>query len=191
MAIGEVTVKIEVDASKFKRQLEKLNRLPVVALEAGGDYLWAYLIEYHSRMDWQGEDWFPGEYSGQFAQKVVEGWQKPTRFGRTIRIRNTFGLLKWKTTGGSIRPKRAPYLTIPLVPEARGKLVGQFASESGERLFKAGNALCRKIGKKIEAVYALSKGVQQFPVARAMPSQHDMEVEVNKGVRMALREMKG
>lgn len=162
--------------------------LPEQALDKAGEFLYDYLVEFHSRTDWREGAWFPGVKEGEFAKKVVEGWQPPTHSGNRVEIRNNFGLLRWKTTGGVITPKRASHLTIPLIPEARGRSVKEFHEASGgQRLFRPGRtgmALCRKIGEKIEAVYALSLGVKQRPYPDAMPGKF----ETAQAVRASLRE---
>ena len=116
-----------------------------------------------------------GPRSNQFWQEVVRGWQDPVVSGKRVVITNTFGLLHWKTTGGTITPKRARMLTIPLVPEAKGLTVAEFVAEEGTPLFRAGNALCRRIGKKLEAIYALSASVTQAPWPGAMPPDAELK----------------
>lgn len=182
-------VEIKVDSSRFEKRLRGLGDLPRSALEVGGEALYEFLKEYHSRVDWKEGNWFPGVYSGQFARKVVEGWQRPVVSGNTVMVSNTFGLLKWKDTGGTIVPRRAPYLTIPLISSARGIPAGQWGSGS-QPLFKAGNALLTRMGKKVEAVYALSKGVIQRPNLEAMPSPSVMRKVVYDAIRGIIREIK-
>jgi len=176
-------VSVKFNPERWKRVSENLRQIPDEALEEGGDALYDYLVEYHSKTDWKEGNWFSGYRSGEFRKEVIEGWQNPTRSGNTITIRNTFGLLKWKTTGGVIAPVRAKYLTIPLIPEARHRL----QSELGYPLFKAGMALCRRIGKRIEAVYALSLGVSQNPYPDAMPKHETLQRVARVAIQTAIR----
>jgi len=173
--------KVNLNLSRAKSTMEALKKFPEEILDGGSQAIYDYLVEYHSRIDWREGNWFAGPGSGEFQKSVVEGWQPPVRSGNTITIKNTFGLLSWKTTGGIITPRRATHLTIPLISEARHRSVAEFRASTGDRLFRAGDALCRKIGKKIEAVYALSLGVKQNPYPNALPSKHDLW-EVIRGV---------
>jgi len=168
-----ITLRVNVDQA----WLESLEKMPEAIMEAGAQSLYNYLKEYHGKMDWRGEHWIPGPDSGQFARKVVEGWQKPEISGLTVSIRNTFGLLGWKMSGGTITPRTASRLTIPLVSEAKGIPARAF----GGQLFRAGNALCRKIGQNLEAIYALKKSVTQKPWPGALPSDAQLSEAFVKG----------
>jgi hypothetical protein len=137
-------------------------------LEGAGQAAVDYLRRYHSQMDWKGDRWLSPSLG--FADKVVQGWQDPTVSGNRVTITNTFGLLAWKVTGGEITPKSAEFLTIPLISEAKGKSVAEYRSGASEPLFRAGMALCQKVGGQLQAVYALSKGVTQTPVRNALPT---------------------
>jgi hypothetical protein len=104
-------------------------------------------------------------------------------------IRNTFGLLDWKIKGGTIGLRRAEWLTIPVIPAAKGLSVAEYRAASNEVLFKAGRALCHRIGKKIEAVYALTKAVTQFPTKNAMPTNEALkEVFIGAVLELVKRE---
>jgi hypothetical protein len=163
-----ITVAVNIDTKSFKETLERLGVLERHVLELGSNAVWAYLIDYHSKMDWKGPRWMPGPNSGEFAKRVVTSWQRPVITAHGAKVINTFGLLNWKVTGGVITAKRAKFLTIPLIPAA--KAAGS-AANFGQPLFLRGNALCRKIGLKVEAVYAAKKQVTQKPWPKAMPSQ--------------------
>jgi hypothetical protein len=181
----EVTVRVDIE--KFKKYQDAMAQMPDTVRENAAQALWEFLVDFHENTDWKEDHWFPGGRSGEFAKKVVEGWQPPRRSGGVIQIQNTFGLLTWKTTGGVITPQRATHLTIPLIPAARGKLVAEYSS-GGNKLFRAGDALCRKIGKKIEAVYALSLGVRQNPYPKAMPTQGQMNQVVREAAKATAAE---
>lgn len=160
-------MQILIDIKPALASLEQIAAMKSKAIQAGADSVYNYLRDYHSKMDWRGSHWMPGPNSGEFAKSVVEGWQPPVITGNTVTITNTFGLLSWKITGGTISPRSARYLTIPLIPTAKN--VG--ARNFEDSLFVAGRALCRKIGQKLEAIYALSSGVTQAPWPGALPPE--------------------
>lgn len=184
----QIVVKVVLDP-RFQAQLQRLGGLPQDALPVGGEAVYQYLRDYHSRMNWKGPRWMPGPASGQFAQNVVNGWQKPTISGSAVVIRNTFGLLDWKIKGGTIGLRRAQWLTIPVIPAAKGLSAAEYREATGDVLFKAGRALCHRIGKRIEAVYALTKAVTQFPTKNAMPSNDQVkEVFIGAVLELVRRE---
>lgn len=162
-------MQISVDTGSALRSLDGIANDKPRLLEAAGESAYGFLRDYHAKMDWRGPRWMPGANSGEFARQVVAGWQPPLISGDTVTITNTFGLLSWKVTGGSITPKSAQFLTIPLIPTAKGVAARDFGP-----LFVAGRALCRKVGKQLEAVYALSKGVTQQPWPGALPPEEDV-----------------
>src|ERR1700746_3730255 len=168
---GKMQILIKVNVSpELQQKLQRLGGLPQEALPVGAEAVYEYLKDYHSQMDWKGPRWMAGPESGQFAQNVVAGWQNPTISGSSAVIRNTFGLLDWKIKGGTIGLRRAEWLTIPVIPAHKGLSAAEYSAATNEVLFKAGRALCHRIGKKIEAVYALTKAVIHFPTKNAMPS---------------------
>src|SRR5215471_16915045 len=170
----EIVVKVEL-SPEFQRQLASLGGLRQEALSIGAEAVYSYLKDYHAQMDWKGPNWFPGPYSGQFASAVVQGWQKPAVSGSTAVIRNTFGLLGWKIRGGTITPKTARALAIPLIPAARGLLASEYPAARGQQLHREGSALFQIIGRKVEAVYALAKSVKQSPWPGAMPTDEEFK----------------
>ena len=64
-----------------------------------------------------------------------------------------------------LRPVNAPYLTIPLIPAARGKYVRDYIRDTGHRLFKiiGHHALFEKEGKGVRPVYAIKESVDIDP----------------------------
>jgi hypothetical protein len=152
-----------------------------IAEAAEGAY--AFLREYHSKVEWRGPRWIPRPSSGAFARNVVEGWLEPVITGNTATIRNTFGLLAWKTTGGTISAKRAKALTIPLTTAARSKPAGQFPG-----LFRLGQTLSKRLGNRIEAQYALKKSVSQKPWPGALPPETDVAEAAISAAAEAMQE---
>jgi hypothetical protein len=183
-------IKIDVKLSAvFRRKLAELSSLgDIVMMQAGRDVA-DYLRRYHVRFrqKWQGDRYMAGPRSNLFWQQVVAGWQDPVLSGKRVAITNTFGLLKWKTTGGTITPKRAKMLTIPLVPDAKGFSAAEFAADEGTPLFRVGNALMRRVGKKLEGIYALKASVTQAPWEGAMPEQAEIKEVFTESVRRQVR----
>lgn len=161
-----ITIRI-VPSQSLLAMLQRGQDLSSV-LDGAGHAAADYLRAYHGKMDWRGPRYMSPSLG--FAQKVVAGWQDPVVSGNRVTITNTFGLLSWKLTGGTITPVNAQWLTIPLVSEAKGKSVAEFRAGSSTPLFRAGNALCQKISGQLVAIYALSKGVTQAPTKGAMPT---------------------
>jgi hypothetical protein len=166
----QVKVTVTESATFVARMAQLRSMGNTVLLQAGRDVA-TYLRTYHTRFrqKWQGPRYMAGPRSNLFWQQVVAGWQDPVISGKKVVIKNTFGLLHWKTTGGDIFPIRARMLTIPLIPDAKGLTAAEFVAEEGTPLFRAGNALCRRIGKQLQAVYALKESVHQEPWPGAMP----------------------
>lgn len=177
--LANAMVTIDVDTSAAMQTLDEWPQIEQEFVRAGAKGAFDFLRDYHSKMTWRGGRWIPGANSGQFAENVVKGWQQPVVQGLNVTITNTFGLLSWKVTGGTITPKSAGALTIPLVPQAKG-----VPARSIPGLFIAGNALVRRpttitlafggggwrqVGKQLEAIYALSRGVTQAPWPNALP----------------------
>jgi hypothetical protein len=160
-------------------------------LQRAGQAVSDYLRRYHANFasGWKGNKWMSPSLG--FAGQVVKGWQNPTLSGSRVTITNTFGLLKHKVTGGTITPIRAQYLTIPLIGEAKGKSVAEFRAGSSEPLFRAGNAICRKLGGRLQAVYALSKGVSQAPWPGALPPDEAMALVFTTAVNQEIARQLG
>jgi hypothetical protein len=161
--------------------MRRLNQAPI--FEDGGQNVVEFLRDYHRAMDWRGASYLGGgASSGWFAKAVVDGWQEPRVAGNGVVIANSFGLLSWKVSGGTIVPKKAKMLTIPLVALAKGVAARQYPAP----LFRAGNALCIKLGNKVKAVYALKKSVTQKPWPGAMPPNDQLQAKFMEGANKAI-----
>jgi hypothetical protein len=187
-----MNVKVQIQESiSFKRKLHEIAALSSTVLAQAGRDTADWLRRYHTRFrkNWQGDRYMAGPHSNLFWQEVVAGWQDPVVSGKRVTITNTFGLLKWKTTGGTITPVRARMLTIPLVPDAKGVSAAEFAAEEGTPLFRVGNALMRRIGKQLEGVYALKESVTQAPWEGAMPPDDEIKQVFTDSVRKQVRDI--
>jgi len=79
--------------------------------------------------------------------------------------------------GGTITPKRAKRLTIPLKAISRGKRASEFKD-----LYVRGKALGRDTGGNFEALYALVKSVTQRPDKAVLPEAYKMLESANEAV---------
>lgn len=147
-------------------------------------------IEYHrafnQKKGWRGSNYLsgPSRKSGDFGQNIILGWNfvSATKIGATIQ--NGAPFLSHKVTGGTIRPKRAKALTIPMVSEAVGRRAADYQSTTGNRLFgvKGKNALFEKTESGgVRAVYALVKQVTQKPWPGALPDESLLQDSFTKG----------
>ena len=171
-------------SAHLKTEFRDLRRWQRIALEAGGEAVYQYLIDYHRNMDWRGPNWFAGRDSGRFQESVWKGWQPPKIRGARVTIVNNFGLLDWKVKGGVIRPVQAKALTIPLIPAAKRVPARGF----GTPLFVAGNTLSAIIGGKLEAIYSLRRAVAQAPWPGAMPKDDVLKFEFVYATELAFRQ---
>lgn len=60
-------------------------------------------------------------------------------------------------TGGTIKPKRGTFLTIPLIPEARGQRAAEYERSSGHKLFRVGGVLMERTGEGDRSIVAASQ----------------------------------
>jgi hypothetical protein len=148
-----------------------------------------WLKEYHREFadKWKGGRYMAGAGSGQFAQQVIDGWQPAVESGGgEATIANIFPLFAHKVTGGRISPKGAGALTIPLIPEAKGRMAREFAASLGKKLFRVGSALGYSEDGKFVAAYALSGGVEQAPWPGAMPEEADIQDQFSQSINDAI-----
>lgn len=135
-------------------------------------------IQYHRSFDqaggWKGPRYLgPSRSDGSsFGAEVAAGWNLESfdRHGATIA--NDARHLRFKASGGVIRPKRARYLTIPLIREARGMYASVYQQNTGKRLFRPkGRDVLMEKGEDgtARSVYALVKSVTMRPWPGALP----------------------
>ena len=147
-------------------------------------------IDYHrgfnQKKGWRGSNYIsgPGRKSGDFGQNIILGWNfvSATKNGATIQ--NGAPFFAQKVNGGTIRPKKAKALTIPMVSEAVGRRAADYQSSTGNILFKitGKNALFeKKEDGSVRPVYALVKQVTQKPWPKALPDRDLLEESFTKG----------
>lgn len=152
-----------------------------------------YHREFDSRGGWKGSRYLgpaPGQGSS-FGANVAGGWSLESADADSATIANDAEHLGFKATGGTIVPKRAKALTIPLIQEAKGVRASVYSQNTGHKLFtiKGKNALFERLGvittgsrgrrgqagatniqqSRIRAVYALMKSVTMRPWPGALP----------------------
>lgn len=166
-------------------------------------------VKYHRDFDqsggWRGKRYLgPGQNDGSdFGSAVASGWNLESFTSGGAVIANDATYYAFKVTGGTITPKRAKALTIPLIQEAKGLKAFEYQERSGHRLFtiKGKNALFERIGAAtsgesvigrvrrrdgsskstgaitrtgIRAVYALVKSITMAPWPNAVPPEDDI-----------------
>lgn len=155
--------------------------------------------KYHRDFDaagrWRGPRYMGGGQVGQggdFGSRIAGGWFVESHDRRGVTVENAAPLFRHKVLGGTITAKRARFLTIPLVPEARGRRVRDYEIFARVRLFRRGGALFERVKSNVvgergrrrrgagassirtsemRAVYALRRSVTQAPWPGAMPPE--------------------
>lgn len=145
--------------------------------EAGGLAARNAATKYHrdleARDGWRGRRYLgQNSRSGSFGAAVSQRWTMLDANATGATISNDAPFYRHKVSGGTIKPKRAKFLTIPLIPEARGVLASDYQQNSGKKLFrpKGKNVLMESTGKgTVRAVYALVASITQGPWKGALP----------------------
>ncbi len=182
-----ITIKVNVSdsASPMLREIIAALTGPQAAElnEQGGRAAVIAAIAYHREFDqaggWKGPRYLgPGPNDGSsFGADVARGWYFQSADSGGAIIANNADHFAFKVTGGTITPKRAKFLTIPLIQEAKGLYASVYQQNTGNRLFKSksGKALMESTGKgTIRAVYALVTSVTMGPWPNAVPPEDDI-----------------
>lgn len=90
--------------------------------------------------------------------------------------------------GGTVTPKTAKALTIPIAAEAHGKTVGDFKA-AGETIFrlKGSDLLCRDVGGKPQPLFVLRQSATIRPHADVLPTAEELQEAAAAGARRHLR----
>lgn len=147
--------------------------------EAGGRGAVVAAQKYHREFDkaggWRGPNYL-GTGSGQgsdFGSDIARGWffRQADKDGATIA--NNARNYAFKVHGGTIIPKRAKALTIPLVAEARGLSALRYEETFGEDLFipRGKSVLAVKSGRGFRSIFALVRSVTMQPWPGAVPPE--------------------
>ena len=111
--------------------------------EQGGRAAVNAAIKYHRKFDqagaWKGPRYLgPGPNEGSsFGSSVASGWSLQSFDRDSATISNDAAYYAFKVTGGTITPRRAKHLTIPLIQEAKGLHASVYQENTGKRLFKS------------------------------------------------------
>jgi len=150
--------------------------------DAGGRAATEAARQYHNAFNkqdkWQGDRYIGGSgrgggRAGEYGSEIAKSWFSGDGTDEGVTISNDGLGIRQKVYGGTIRPKKAKALTIPLIPGA----VGVRAKDYEGNLFmlkgykKAGgtNFLFEAYNDGIRAVYMLKKSVTQKPWPGALP----------------------
>jgi len=149
---------------------------------------------YHRTFDqsggWRGKRYLgPSQTDGsRFGADVARGWKFDSSDKQGAIISNDADHYRFKITGGTITPKRWRYLTIPLVPEAKGLRAATYVQNTGLKLFqpRGKRVLAVKDGKGIRPIYALVSSVTMGPWPNALPPEELLTDHFLSGWRDAL-----
>ena len=136
-------------------------------------------IKYHRGFEaanrWRGTKYLgPGPGGSSFGSEVADGWFLSSHTAGGAVIENGARYYHHKVHGGTIKPKRGKFLTIPLVQEAKGRTVATYQRDTGHKLFRprGKDVLMEATGKgTVRSVYALVTSVTQGPWKGALPPE--------------------
>ena len=115
--------------------------------------------EFDARGGWRGPNSY-GSGRSDFGAEIARGWFSREADASGASIANHAEHYAFKVAGGTIRPKRVSYLTIPLIEEARDRRAKDYEIDFRTKLFtiKGRNALFEKTGAGTESVTANTVG---------------------------------
>lgn len=150
--------------------------------------------KYHREFDqsggWRGKRYLgAGQSDGSsFGADVARGWKFDTSDANGATISNDASYYAFKVSGGTITPKRWDYLTIPIVPEARGLRAATYARTTGQKLFqpRGKRVLAVKDGNGFRPIYALVSSVTMRPWPGAVPPEDVLAGAFSEAWREAL-----
>ena len=124
-----------------------------------------------------------------FWRQVTDSVQSPRIASNktSVVVSVTHPAIAQKVMGGTIRPKRVKFLTIPVAPEAHGRTTRTFEAETGLKLFllkvgtgKKSAVLATARGGGIQIEYVLRSSVTQSPDPTALPNPEAMSAALLK-----------
>lgn len=189
----EYDVKVTDDASPMLRDFikglsgEQMNDLN----DAGGRSAVNSAKEFHREFDaaggWRGQR-NSGSGPSDFGANIVKGWFFKSADSDGATIANNADHYGFKIRGGTIRPKRVRFLTIPLIPEAKGRRARDFELAFGKLFRPRGKDVLmqRTPDGQARSVYALRDQVTQRPWPDALPPDEVILEGFQKGFRKAL-----
>jgi hypothetical protein len=151
--------------------------------------------QFNARGGWQGSRHMrstaPGVKSGRFGANIAAGWFLASSNADGAVIANNAEHYGFRIRGGTITPKRVSWLTLPLVPEAKGIYAKTYQENTGRRLFrpKGKNVLMEKTESGgVRSIYALVKSVTLPPFPEGLPPEEMIAQQFTEGWLAALRD---
>jgi hypothetical protein len=198
----ELEVNVGGGASAMLRDLiSKLTGPEMAELNAVGGRAAAtaaagFSRDFDARGGWRTSKRFPSTGPSRFGADVAQGWAFLVADATGALIYNDADHYAFRVRGGTITPKRVQYLTIPLIPEAKGLRAETYVQNTGRKLFtipgrnalferaEGGESVIRRTQGRnrdgsverlrrkagIRAVYALVKSVTMPPMPQAVPT---------------------
>ncbi len=199
-----IRIDIDLDAAiateTLRELVSALTDSDAVSLNRkAGEAVRGEAAEYHREFDaaggWKGKRYLGGNpRAGEFGARVAQGWMLSDVQRDGLTISNSAEHLSHKVTGGTITPKRARALTIPLIREASGITARDYVRITGNKLFtikgksalferidtvtsgsargRRGQAAASAIRKSgIRPVFALVRSVTHRPWPNALPPE--------------------
>lgn len=177
--MAEVTISGDPGITELRELFEPGPKRQAVDLR-GGRAAMNFLRRYHAQLNQQG-GWEnpalpthgPGRKRSGFGQDMVRGWSSVEPLPDGVVITNTDSRLRQKVEGGTIRAKRASYLTIPIDPRAHARRVKEFEAAARTRVFRprGKDFLAFVEDGKLKVAYTLGKSVEQRPWPGALPPE--------------------
>ena len=193
----EIKVDVRDDASDelaaFVRALSgsQMTELNEVAGRTAANEARDYHREFDARGGWRGPR-SRGHGPTKYGEDVATRWIFQSASPTGAVISNATPHFAFKVSGGTIRPKRVKFLTIPLTAEAKDLTVRTYEQTTGRKLFrpKGKHALMeRGPDGKARSVYALVKEVTQRPWPGALPPDDRIAGAFSSGFRAALADL--
>lgn len=198
----ELEVNVGGGASAMLRDLiSKLTGPEMAELNAVGGRAAAtaaagFSRDFDARGGWRTSKRFPSSGASRFGADVAQGWAFLVADATGALIYNDADHYAFRVRGGMITPKRVQYLTIPLIPEAKGLRAETYVQNTGRKLFtipgrnalferaEGGESVIRRTQGRnrdgsverlrrksgIRAVYALVKSVTMPPMPQSVPT---------------------
>ncbi len=187
-----VFIEISVTQDTATAKLAELGRItgdPATLLMMSAKKIKDFVQLYHEGFDgaWRGSHYMSGPHSGEWEKEVAASWQEPVLIDNHVAmVVNTHPHLAHKITGGTITPVHAKYLTIPLVPEAKGVPAREFSdslfvikthgpASQGVLAKNVHTGSGKRAGFDVVPIYALVDSVEQYPWPGAMPPQMELQ----------------
>jgi len=174
---AEVTIPAGLERLLSQENLREFNR-------AGGRAASNAAKEYHLNFNqagkWRGESYLgkgvdqPGRWGDNVANAWIHDENQASEAGTTIF--NDAPFYRHKVKGGTITPKGGyPFLTIPVVREAKGRRAKDYKGNLFEILTKKGTrGLFEKDGDGVRMVYLLKSQVTQSEWPGALPESEPL-----------------